>query len=423
MLSGFAQGQRSVRLLSITAAATFLAGIAFLLLRAVIAPRGEIDFRFFWLAGKIWATGGDPYSTMFEQTGAATLPDGNKVLYWFYPPQWWAICRLLALMSFSHAVMFWRLATSFMILGGTTLLVLSLVEKPGRTRLAYIGLACGFAALIEPTANVLAFGQSSGLIYLSFALLVAGVMRGSRWLVGVALLLATFKPQIGMALLFAMLFVPRYRISVLAALAGAGLLALPQLVAFGPLATLREFLADLQRWSALPSNTPLTSSGPSNLLARLGAPIGTMGYQMILAFAMLGYAGWRLRRTWERPLRALYLSTAVIVALVPLHIYDFTLILVPIALHLAIVRKPSWLAAVATLAVIRPGVIETLMRVPQYNDGVSRGLIFFDIITLLLLVDAMSKVMPMASVPLRQGARLQSSRRAGLGHADAGPHP
>lgn len=63
-----------------------------MLLRAVVAPTREVDFRFFWLAGKLWETGIDPYSESFRQIGADILPPGNVVIYWFYPPQWWAIC-------------------------------------------------------------------------------------------------------------------------------------------------------------------------------------------------------------------------------------------------------------------------------------------------------------------------------------------
>lgn len=385
MFNRFVGSSRGVRILCIVGATLGLAGIAFLLFRTVISPRPEIDFRFFWLAGKAWSMGLDPYSPVYEQLGAAILPDGNKVIHWFYPPQWWAVCRLLAMTDLSQALMVWRLASGAMVLGATAILVRCVVERPAELRWGLIGLACGFAALIEPTANLLALGQSSGVVYLCLTLFVAGILSRSRWLVGAALFLATFKPQVGAGLLLATLFIPRYRGTALAALGAAGLLTLPHTAVFGPLSTIREFLGNLQQWSALPSNTPLASSGPTNLLARLGVSGLTMNVQMAAAYSLLCYAGWCLRRTLERPLEPLYLIAASLVALVPLHIYDFTIIMVPLILHLAIARRPTWIAMLTLLAVIRPGRIEELLGIPQYG---SSGLILLDIVSLLLLADA-----------------------------------
>ena len=81
-----------------------LVGVAFILLRSVHAPVAEVDFRFFWLAGTLWAEGIDPYGAQFRTAGAALLPPGNEVLYRFYPPQWWVVCRALAFTSIAHIV-------------------------------------------------------------------------------------------------------------------------------------------------------------------------------------------------------------------------------------------------------------------------------------------------------------------------------
>ena len=365
------------------AAAFLLAGVAFVLLRSLVDPRAEVDFRFFWLAGKLWADGLDPYSDSFREIGAAILPPGNVVLYWFYPPQWWGVSRIMALLELEQAVMVWRLLNGAMLLLGTALLVAA-VEKDARRRWIATALWGGIALLIEPTANLLALGQSAGFVYLALALLAAGGLRRRPWLVGLAVFLATFKPQVGLLVLIWAMLVPSFRIAALAGVASAGLLTLPHVMQFGPLATVREYLANAARWGDLPSNMPLTSSGPVNLLARLGVEGIALSWQTPVAVAAIVFAARLTSDRSVRPIMPLALMTAAIAAFMPLHIYDLTILLIPLILLVATGAASLWVLPLTLLLIVRPGKIETLLGIPQYSGDISAGLIGFDIAALLL---------------------------------------
>jgi len=370
-----------------------LTGIAFVLLRSVIDPRGEVDFRFFWLAGKLWANGLDPYSESFRAIGAQILPPGNTVLYWFYPPQWWIVSRTMALLDLEQAVMVWRLVNSALVLLGTALVVASLERDSRRRRIAMV-LWGGVALLIEPTANLLAFGQSAGFVYLSLSMLVAGALRRRRWLVGLAVLLVTFKPQVGVIVLLWVFLVPSFRIAALAGLGSAGLLTLPHVIQFGVFGTIDAYLANAARWADLPSNTALTSSGPAGLLARLGVEGVGLLWQTLAATALAVCAARLMRRQPTRPIPSLLLLTAGIASLMPLHIYDLTILLIPLILLTTVAACPAWVLAAVIILVSRPGKAEMLLGVQQYSSDVSAGLIGLGVAGLILLVFAVREALP-----------------------------
>lgn len=379
-----------VRGLTIIGAALVAIAIAFVLLRSVIDPREEVDFRFFWLAGKLWAAGIDPYSAAFEAIGARLLPVGNTVLFWFYPPQWWAICRALAWTDLATATAAWRLASGVIVIGATFWLAATLTSDKA-LRFGIAALAAGYAGLIEPTANLLAFGQSAAPLLLALVLLTIGFARGSRTALAAGMTLLTLKPQVGGLVLLILLAVPRARVAALAGLAIAVLLCLPQVIGFGPFTTIREYLANLSQWGTLPSNTMLASSGVLHLVARL-VPLAILPQAQFLL--LLPFAAWSamlLRRDPEAPLPALFLLTSALTALTPLHIYDMTIIVVPLGLGL-VVLPAAWspiLAIVAALCV-RPGKIENLLGVPTYSGGVSAGLISLSIAAAMLLALAIA---------------------------------
>ena len=378
-----------------------LAGVSFLVLRSVIEPRGEVDFRFFWLAGHLWAGGLDPYSDRFREIGATMLPPGNVVLYWFYPPQWWIVSRGMALFDLERAVMIWRLLNGALILLGTALVTASVKDDVRRrwTAMAFWG---GVALLIEPTANLLAFGQSAGFVYMSLALLVAGVLRRRPWLVGLAVFLATFKPQVGLMVLFWALLVPSFRGAALAGLGGAGLLTLPHIMQAGISEAVRAYLSNAAKWADMPSNAPVASSGPAGLLTRLGAGNADLIWQILAAAAVTVCAAWMIRRQPFRPVAPLLLLTTAIACLMPLHIYDLTVLLIPLILLTLGTASPAWLPWVTLLLMARPGKIEMLLGVPQYSSDVSAGLIGLGVAGLLLFAFAIREALR-GVAPLSQG--------------------
>ncbi|MEE2929321.1 MAG: hypothetical protein VX599_01265, partial [Pseudomonadota bacterium] len=69
-----------------------------------------IDFKYFWLSGQIWLSGGAPYGDAFAALGAEAFP-GEKVNPFFYPPNWRPFAALTALSDPDTAENIWGLAS------------------------------------------------------------------------------------------------------------------------------------------------------------------------------------------------------------------------------------------------------------------------------------------------------------------------
>src|SRR6476469_3887303 len=121
----------------------------------------EIDFRYFWFAGYMWAHGLDPYSAAYAELGNSVLPVGSKLQMWLYPPDWWLVARALALFDLPTSLIVWRFAASGLMIVATaavTWVLTPRVDLP--RRLALTAFACALASVIEPTRMMLS-GQVS----------------------------------------------------------------------------------------------------------------------------------------------------------------------------------------------------------------------------------------------------------------------
>jgi len=381
------------------------AGVCFLLYRSVIAPSGEVDFRFFWLAGHMWATGLDPFSLAYPDVAARVLPPGNETPLWVYPPHWWPICRVLAEFSLNHAVMLWRVLAGLLIWLGSWIVVAHLIVGDRRTLLGMTALVGGVASLIEPTANLLALGQTGGLLFLGICLLAAGVAKDRLWMVGASALILSLKPQLGLPVLLALMVVPRFRVPVLAAGLVGLILCVPQFLGHGVATTMQEWLRNLGHYNDhvgefdTGANSVLSCTGPLHLLARLFPIHPNPMLQLGLALAVSLVGGWMIRAR-ETVLSGLLLLLVAVVSLLPLHIYDFAMIIVPLTLLFAMKGRATWPMVVIVALVIRPARIENLLHVPVYGNGVSAGTIGLSLAGMLLLAVAVAQIA--RGIPLRR---------------------
>jgi hypothetical protein len=381
---------KPTKLAQLLAWTLFAAGVAFILLRSIFAPLPEVDFRFFWLAGHIWNLGLDPYSTAYDEISHTVLPDGNQTLAWVYPPHWWAICRLLAAFALDHAVAIWRLASGAALIGSTWLLARALFSGQGRTTTIIAAASAGVVCLLEPTSALLALGQNSAFIYLGVCLLVVGHIRTSLWLNVAGILLISLKPQVGLPVILALLLVSRYWLPIVIATALGIALALPQLLSFGLVATVQNLLTNLSGYTGDAAdpfsnpNLPIACTGLINLVGQFFPTLSVVPGFVVSIAAALTVGALMSRAGKDAQLRYLLLLAAVVVALVPLHVYDMSLLVIPLLLLYRINRRLGLVGLVSIALAIRPAKIEAILGVPLYGGGVSAGAIILSIAALLL---------------------------------------
>lgn len=361
------------------------ATIAYLVWRTAIKPEHEIDFRYYWSAGRAWAAGLDPYAPGFAGFAAGIVPPGNVVSLWAYPPHWWPISRFLSLFDITAAVLIWRLMGSAAMLVGTAMVVTARQARDADLSLLSIAVAIALT-LVEPTAQAIAYGQSSLVVYTGVCLVAAGCLRASLPLMAVGLAVAALKPQVGV-LLFCFL-APNWRNwpAIIAAGAIALAAALPQFVQHGFVQTLQEMRGNLPQTNA-GAFTMAALTGPVQLLARAGMEVPALVEYASAAVVCVVAGAANIGRNGEASRLPLGVALAAIGALAPLHTYDLTILILPIIIawrsDIADAGRIAMFVAVALL--IRPSKLEALLGFQIYGNGVSIGAFFATVAALIVL--------------------------------------
>lgn len=353
-----------------------LAALAFGQLVALAIERAGdpgYDFRYYWLAGRLWLEGVSPYGPGFREAAGRLIEEGNRPEIWANPPTYWLPSVLLAAFDLGSAWRLWlALSLCALVLASASVaFALSQTSCPGSAR-AGAGLGAGpvfclhlaVMAIMEVTQIALFVGQSSVFVYLGAALLIAGLARERRAIGVIGLVLLCAKPQVGVLVALALLLGGGARTIVLPAIAVSLLILLPALPS-DPLVVL-EWLAALASYDgASYANQPFAMSGIRHVLwAYSGHDIGNLAAMIVTLAAgtaiavrarMQPQVGARGAASKGRALADLVaVEILIALSLAPLHLYDFVVIGVGMT-ALAATRGASALAGIAALALcLRP---------------------------------------------------------------------
>ena len=335
-----------------------------LLVGMAVERAGEpgYDFRYFWVAGKVWAQGISPYGGPFIEAAPRLITSGNIPEIWPYPPnlwlpsvglalfdietawQIWLAIQFLAIVSASAALAFWLPLTRVSV---------ALSQSIEITRLGFCCLHIAFMASLEAMHLSVFVGQISVLVYLCVALILCGLARGWHGLVIVGLAVTYMKPQIGAVLAVALMLSGRQgvRLVVASALVSLVLIMPPMLV---KATVVLDWLHEIGAYDGITlANMAVAMTGIRHLLWIFTATdIGNTPALGITLFAssvvalFLRRAAGRNGQPW--PVLATDMIIAqvlVIMAFSPLHMYDF--VLIGIALPMLVqARGPRLVAAI-----------------------------------------------------------------------------
>ena len=182
------------------------------------------DFLSFWSAGKLLLAGASPYDVATHLAEMKKFaPDLRGYPAYWYPPLFLVLCWPLGLLPYFPALLVWLTTTAIAYLAAVRLWVKELKLN--------IPIWLWFVAF-PPVLVTITHGQTS---FLSAALLGAGLFLVPRRpiLAGVLLGLATFKPQFGLLVPFALLLTGNLRVGLMAVASMSAMITVATL-AFGP---------------------------------------------------------------------------------------------------------------------------------------------------------------------------------------------
>jgi Glycosyltransferase family 87 len=330
----------------------------------------SIDYSYLYVAGRLWAENISPYGEALPQAAHAIV--GRDLLAFVYPPNWYALSRLLAFFDPATSNLAW-FGLSTAMLGASAWLIAAVVMsfRTSFTSLAntiapveagsrgLVLLALLFAGFVAATkgAGVGAYlGQTSMLAFFGQALLIYGATKSRQAFVVIGLVILLLKPQLGLAYAFVLLFDRRTWLSVLIACAITGVLALPALLIGGPVEVIRQFLTGLAGYGSRVENAPNAMSGVGNFLWLIsGAEVSSFVWLGFAAVAGVIASLFLHQRfgAGNRPLAALIATTLSAGLLIPLHDWDFLLFAPLVGLLFFLDGWALVLALVATLLLTR----------------------------------------------------------------------
>ncbi len=269
------------RRLAMTAPLALLA-FAYLFYAAFKPSAPHADLNYFWLAGRLWDQGLDPYGPIFEAQGRK-LSENYPSIYWPYPPNWWPISILLGKLSLVRATQLWIAASLLFTFASCELLrrsraALHLSAPFDQTLLlfAYVGLS-------SATATVMMWGNCSLLIMFGSALLAFGLASRGRTAAVVGLAIMALKPTIGLPVIAAVALSRGGLRTALAAGILIALMALPALATSGPQEILASLARTAQVYESITSNSALNQPGIVHVAALLFRVTISGGVSLVLA--------------------------------------------------------------------------------------------------------------------------------------------
>lgn len=341
-----------------------LIGLMYILSKSLFSADLEIDLKYIWIAGQLWAEGINPYSEDFSRIGDSFFENTNQLDTWLYPPNWWVISRGLALFEIETAAVLWRSVNALLVAVGTVLVLQAFRPYLGQLWPVAGLMMFGYAATMQATAIVLSMGQTSIILYLGICALFFGLMRGQACWVVAGLVIVTLKPNIGIVVWAGITALPaQWRAIWIASLLTLVLCVPSGLAAgFGP--TIVGLIGAYMDYDgALEVNAPANVTGLRHLAETVfGVEISAIS--MALFAALVAWLGVRVMRRRSTVFGDEHLDCdscfwilLVIVTCVALHSYDF-IILTPLWLVCFVGIYPRYLGiaiALGLLLVYRSG--------------------------------------------------------------------
>ncbi len=343
-----------------------LAAILALLLFGIVGVGREGVFNFdgsvLYAAGVTWLAHGNPYDHAQLAAAVKDVPGvGMETLGFFYPPQAAAICLTLGLFPYRIAESLWLLANLTAIA-----VIVWTVARVGVERGWKASVPAALAIGNPFTLHVVWMGQTSLVAFAATAAAWSLSNRG-KWLgAGICLGLASFKPQMSIAVVLWFLLDRNWRALAVAAATAAAMAVIPLLQQGGAFGALAAWYDGLHAGYGLPFNLPNFSHkvGLQSLIFAIGG-VSVPSVILTSLCVVLTIMLWLYRRRFDSVTTLALLMIVTVTCSVYLHDYDYVA-LVPAyaALWRIAQRDPSGMA----LGVVLLGLLFVPQRIIRATD-------------------------------------------------------
>lgn len=306
--------------------------LAYLTWKALDVSVANVDFKYLWYAGHLWAEGASPYGAQYYERAQAFFINTNVPKWMVYPPSWYPLAYAVALLPLEFAERLWGVFSALGLLASGALVARTVWPHRAHDRIWPFAAFGIFLCMGSATANALSLGQTAPLMAIGLALFFYGFIARSQLALCAALVVLMLKPNFGLPFVVFLLVWPNFWLAVIGAGAVTLIAALMALLPYGPVAVLQAYMELLSGYGADPVNAPPSLTGLANVTYYIfGVKMGgflPVGLAVVVVFAL---ALWlRTEEANSQSPDALRLATmlallASVLFLAPLHTYDLLL--------------------------------------------------------------------------------------------------
>ncbi|MEL6767286.1 MAG: hypothetical protein AAFP17_08905 [Pseudomonadota bacterium] len=370
--------------------AVAIVGLAYVLWKA-LAGGDPTDLKFIWMAGRIWADGGNPYDTaLFIETAREVNKSGALPTFFPYPPQWWPFATGIEGQSLDAVAMLWRLATAPLLIA-TVALVYASIPADRRYGMPVAAFFLGLGCLMSAVPFTIALTQTAIVITFGAGLFVYGFVRQHFAPTAAGLFILALKPSVGALFIPLILFLPAPMLTI-AVLAGAlGIATLPGLLSIGLIPVIEGYVDVVSNYATHDVNKPHSITGLQHILWRAGTTLpGSVSVLIgMAALGALAFAWHRLApaapaRAQEQRLFFVTLYGAGVLAFAPLHVYDFVLLIPLLVAAPALRPLEAGALGLAFLAVMRSHNVALITGLRSWESPYAPGTTIDSIAAVLL---------------------------------------
>jgi hypothetical protein len=326
-------------------------------------PHDYFDFQQLWLAGKIWASGNNPYDGAFFPNIHYEPSNRPPLSPWFYPPYWYPLIVPFGLLPFQMALSIWKIINFLLLIGATHLLARALADFTGQKYLPVFLSGIVFSCFMYATAVTVWSGQTSILVYFGLSALIFGLLKARPSMLIVGLVFLALKPQIGFMAFAAVAALHRYRWTVLPAAAICLTSSTAIAITGDYRASVEGFLVNLTRHSEHAANSPPHLTGLVHVLDYVSISNASFSTLIVFFIAIIGVVILFYVSPFNKPPKIgitqqivanLALFIALSFFLIPFHYYDMISLVALLMMIIAVPLAGRWLIALGLLICFRP---------------------------------------------------------------------
>jgi hypothetical protein len=304
-------------------------GVLYLGRKAIVDPFNGVDFKFLWVAGRVWAQGHNPYDPSYGAVFAKAF--GYASSPWPYPPNWLPIVVPLSILDAPDAELLWRVINFGFALAIVALgVMIARHWRPQHKALPVALILLLYISVLQAVPICISTGQTSLLVTFGAMLFYLGIVaqRTLPTVLGVAIL--TLKPQLAVVPIIGAFALDLMRRDTLIGLATSAAISVPALVIGGFRESTMGFLSNVQAYGEINNNPPMYVTGLEHIANRItgfypsslvwigfaGAAAATIG------LARRRYSGTTMGGIDGRVQVLLITSPVLTCFFIPLHSYD-----------------------------------------------------------------------------------------------------